>query len=147
LNDEKKDAVIRVHIWMERDGETLLGLGRLQLLEGIEACGSIKGAAEMLGMSYRAAWGKLKASEEALGFALVEKIGGNKSGCRLSPEGRALAEAYTTWFRDVERVAVARAKQLFPFNCSPFSEKSELCHPPGNASYVSQNISESLKKC
>jgi len=147
LNEEKRDAVVRVHIWMERDGETLLGLGRLQLLEGIEACGSIKGAAELLGMSYRAAWGKLKASEEALGFALVEKIGGNKSGCRLSREGRALAEAYTTWFRDVERLAVARAKQLFPFNCAPFSEKPEHSLPAGNVSCVSQNISELLKKC
>jgi len=40
----------------------------------------LKAAAEELGMSYRAAWGKLKASEEALGMALVEKVGGNKTG-------------------------------------------------------------------
>lgn len=137
MNDAGPDAVIRVHIWMERGGETLFGLGRMQLLERIDACGSIKGAAEMLGMSYRAAWGKLKASEEALGVALVEKIGGNKSGCRLTREGRALAEAYTTWFHDVERMAVARARQLFPFPCDAFAKNSEQEHPVETTSYVS----------
>ena len=83
-------AVIRLHLWMESGGGTVFGMGRLQLLERIETCGSLKAAAEDLGMSYRAAWGKLKASEEALGIALVEKLGGNKSGCRLTREGIAL---------------------------------------------------------
>ena len=64
--ENAQHAVIRLHLWMERDGETMFGLGRLHLLERIDALGSIKGAADQLGMSYRAAWGKLKASEEAL---------------------------------------------------------------------------------
>ena len=102
-------AVIRLHLWMERGGETLFGLGRLHLLERIDACGSIRGAADQLGMSYRAAWGKLRASEVALGVTLIEKVGGNKSGCRLTPEGHALAEAFRTWFAEVERHAVEKS--------------------------------------
>ena len=75
-------------------------------------------------MSYRAAWGKLKASEEALGLALVEKLSGNKSGCRLTAEGAALAKAFRIWFAEVERYAVSRAGALFPFVCCPFQERT-----------------------
>jgi molybdate transport system regulatory protein len=140
VEKQQQDAVVRVHIWMERGGETLFGLGRIQLLERIDACGSIKGAADMLGMSYRAAWGKIRASEEVLGVALVEKLGGNKSGCHLTPEGQALAEAFRTWFREVERHAVAQANTLFPFLCRNFPDKKNHAHPAEDRSYVFQNI-------
>ena len=116
-------TVVRLHLWMESGGGTVFGMGRLQLLERIETCGSLKAAAEDLGMSYRAAWGKLKASEEALGIALVEKLGGNKSGCRLTQEGIALARAFRSWFAEVERYAVGRAGAHFPFACHPFQER------------------------
>jgi len=133
-------ATIRLHLWLERGGDTLFGLGRLQLLERIETCGSLKAAAEELGMSYRAAWGKLKASEEALGIALVEKVGGNKSGCRLTPEGAALAAAFRTWFAAVERHAVVEAKALFPFLCDRFQDHPVLAQKAVRASCATQNI-------
>jgi len=133
-------TTIRLHLWMERGGSTLFGLGRLQLLERIETSGSLKAAAEELGMSYRAAWGKLKASEEALGLALVEKVGGNKSGCRLTPEGTALVEAFRAWFADVELHAVARANAIFPFLCGRFQELQSAAQPPVQTSCATQNI-------
>lgn len=133
-------ATIRLHLWMESSGSTLFGLGRLQLLERIETCGSLKAAAEELGMSYRAAWGKLKASEEALGVSLVEKVGGNKSGCRLTPEGHDLAEAFRLWFAEVERHAVARANALFPFHCASFQELKRRSAVLLRDSCVTQNI-------
>lgn len=130
MSEEK--ATVRLHLWLESGGDTLFGMGRLHLLERIDTCGSLKAAAEELNMSYRAAWGKLKASEEALGVALVEKIGGNKSGCHLTPEGRELAACYRRWFAEVERHAVARAEALFPFDCAQFREPDKLdrraCH-------------------
>ena len=134
-------TTVRLHLWLERGGGTVFGMGRLQLLERIETCGSLKAAAEELGMSYRAAWGKLKASEEALGIALVEKVGGNKSGCRLTSEGAALAEAYRTWFAEVERHAVSRAGALFPFLCDRFQERKRKVPVFGGTSCVTQNIS------
>jgi len=142
VEHEDQATVVRLHLWMEREGETLFGLGRLHLLERIDTCGSIKGAADMLGMSYRAAWGKLKASEAVLGVALVEKLGGNKSGCRLTAEGQALAEAFRAWFREVERHAVAQANLLFPFLCSRFDEAPTRPIPPDTLSCVSQNIAK-----
>lgn len=139
---EPERAVIRLHLWLERSGGTLFGMGRLQLLERIESCGSLKAAAEELGMSYRAAWGKVKASEEALGIALVEKVGGNKSGCRLTPEGVALAGAFRTWFAEVERHAVAKANALFPFLCGRFQEQKTFATTIERSSCVQQNISK-----
>lgn len=134
-----KEAVVRLHLWMESGGETLFGLGRLHLLERIDSCGSIRGAADQLGMSYRAAWGKLKASEGALGVALVEKLGGNKSGCRLTPEGLQLAEAFRVWFASVERHAVAQANQLFPFLCARFQDRTPFAQSASPTSCVTQN--------
>ena len=142
MDKRSKEAVVRLHLWMESGGETLFGLGRLHLLERISACGSIKGAADMLGMSYRAAWGKLKASEEALGVALVEKLGGNKSGCRLTPEGQQLAEAFRVWFASVERHAVAEANLFFPFLCEGFQDRSTLAPPSPTTSCVTQNTAK-----
>ena len=106
------EATVRVHIWLESEHKAFIGLGRALLLRRIQDTGSLKGAAESLNMSYRAAWGKLKASEEALGVALVEKVGGNKSGCRLTPKGRELAASFRRWFAEVERHAVARAEAM-----------------------------------
>ena len=134
-------TTVRLHLWLERGGGTLFGMGRLQLLERIDTCGSLKAAAEGLGMSYRAAWGKLKASEEALGIALVEKVGGNKSGCRLTQEGMALAEAYRVWFAEVERHAVSRADALFPFLCQRFQERKRQAKPSGPDCCATKSIS------
>jgi len=134
-------TVVRLHLWLERSGGTVFGMGRLQLLERIETCGSLKAAAEELGMSYRAAWGKLKASEEAMGIALVEKVGGNKSGCRLTQEGIAMAAAYRAWFAEVERHAVSRAGAMFPFLCDCFQERKRKETALGRTSCVTQNIS------
>lgn len=141
MNGQMGDAraVIRLHLWLEGPEGTLFGMGRLQLLDRIEICGSIKAAAEELGMSYRAAWGKLKASEEALGCPLIEKIGGNKSGCRLTEEGRSLAESYRIWFAEVERHAVSRAKTLFPFGCELFQNRNHPTQAPATASCAYQN--------
>jgi len=45
-------------------------------------------------MSYRAAWGRLKASEDRLGYKLVQHIQGRKM--QLTPRGHALLERFDT---------------------------------------------------
>jgi len=112
--------MVRVHIWLQTADGVAFGLGRLMLLQAIEESGSLKSAAERLGMSYRAAWGKLKSSEEALGRPLVEKTGGNRSGYTLTAYGREMKDCFRQWFDDVERLAQDRARQLFPFEVSNF---------------------------
>jgi molybdate transport system regulatory protein len=64
-----KRPVVRLHLWLETEKGVFFGLGRLKLLEQIQSGRSLKGAAESLGMSYRAAWGKIKNTEDVLGVA------------------------------------------------------------------------------
>ncbi|PKL41328.1 MAG: ModE family transcriptional regulator [Spirochaetae bacterium HGW-Spirochaetae-1] len=105
---------VRIHCWLEKEGGVLFGLGRMQLLRKIEEYGSLKKAAEEMGMSYRGAWGKIKRTEELLGNNLIEKIS-NKEGYRLTAFGRELIEMYMNWISSVEDFAFARAGEIFPW--------------------------------
>lgn len=116
------DATVRIHLWLEKEGGMLFGMGRVLLLHKVEECGSLKKAAESLGMSYRAAWGKLKHSEEALGCKLVEKQGSNRDGYRLTDEGRRIMEGYEAWFKSVENHALVAARELLPWKVMAFGD-------------------------
>jgi molybdate transport system regulatory protein len=94
----------------------------MKLLEKIHSGQSLRGAAESLGMSYRAAWGKIKNTEEVLGVALIEKKGGNRAGYQLTPEGIAMVASFSRWFKDVEGYALRRAGALLPCNPITFEE-------------------------
>lgn len=50
------------------------------LLDAVNRLGSLNAAAKELGMSYRAAWGKIKATEKALGIKLLEVTTGGRGG-------------------------------------------------------------------
>ena len=67
-------------IWLETDEGYVFGPGVYSLLRKIGETGTIKGAAEDLGMSYRFAWGLLKKAEEKLGEPLVASHKGGRSG-------------------------------------------------------------------
>ncbi len=117
-----KRPVVRLHLWLETEKGVFFGLGRLKLLEQIQSGRSLKGAAESLGMSYRAAWGKIKNTEDVLGVALIEKKAGKRAGYRLTEDGIALMACFNRWFKDVERYALKRAKRLLPCTPMAFSE-------------------------
>jgi molybdate transport system regulatory protein len=95
---------IQIHckIWLERDAEVLFGRGRLELLRGIREYGSLAETARHLGMSYRAAWGRLKSSETRLGHKLAEKVPAEGRGQKLilTP----LAEALIMDFLELEKL-------------------------------------------
>lgn len=98
-------------LWLAGDDESSpFGYGRWQLLLTIEREGSLRGAAGRLGISYRKAWGDLKATERALGVKLIESRRGGPSGgdTRLTPVGRAWLRAYDDFRARVAR-AVSRA--------------------------------------
>ncbi|KQP40047.1 LuxR family transcriptional regulator [Methylobacterium sp. Leaf104] len=61
------------------------------VLEAIAATGSVQGIATALGLSYRAAWERLRALEAGLGHQLVQKTRGH--GSALTPTGQVLREA------------------------------------------------------
>ena len=99
---------IHFKVWLEKDDHVLFGEGRRQLLQAIEDHGSLAQAAKWMNMSYRAAWGRLKASEERLGFPLAEKDTeqGKKGGLHLTREGKALLDQYTAIFQAIESLVV-----------------------------------------
>jgi len=113
---------VRLHIWLESHGELYFGIGRAQLLFNIQHYGSIKKAAQNMGMSYRAAWGKIQQSEQALGVKLVEQRGAKREGLRLTREGEELADMFQAWFMAVERCALSQAGAIFPFPVAGFDQ-------------------------
>ena len=101
---------IRYKIWIEKDGKVLFGRGRDDILKAVEKGQSLSTAAKQLEMSYRAAWGRLKASEERMGVKLVE-VGDNRS---IQPTARA--KAIIARFEQLEsdvRKLMAEAEQDF----------------------------------
>jgi molybdate transport system regulatory protein len=92
----------KLKLWLEVDGAVVFGGGRVALFQAIEETGSIKQAAEKLNMSYRAAWGKINATEERLGLKLVQRqAGGRNSGAELTPKGRELLKIFKQYKKDV----------------------------------------------
>jgi len=105
---------IYLKLWLQHENKILLGLGRAQLLKKIGELGSLKKAAESLGMSYRAAWGRIKRTEAAMGFALLEAASTKRGGCRLTPAGHEAVDAFLAWYEAVYTYALQRAEDI-PF--------------------------------
>lgn len=115
---------IRLHLWLETPDGIFFGAGRALLLAKIEECGSLSKAAVALGMSYRAAWGKIRNTEKVLGVKLIVQNGSKKEGHRLTEYGRMFKEKYFLWFRETERWAIVKAKEIFPCPVRSFDTKA-----------------------
>jgi molybdate transport system regulatory protein len=98
-----------IKLWLEMDGDFILGKGGALLLRAIQEQGSISQAVRALppdalgegaAPSYRFAWGYLRKVEERLGAAVVEKRRGYGSGVG----GTALTEVGQNLLRHFERI-------------------------------------------
>lgn len=118
---DKRHPIVRLHLWLETQDGLFFGLGRAQLLQKVADQGSLRKAAEELGMSYRAAWGKLRKSEEILCFRLIEQSGSKRAGCHLAEDGRKLLENFLRWFEEVETEAVKKAAEMLPWPVVPYA--------------------------
>jgi molybdate transport system regulatory protein len=116
------EATLRLRVWIEEDEEIYIGIGSTLLLKKIDELGSLKKAAEELGMSYRRAWGKLKKTEKRVGTDLVTKIPGQGQRFTLSDEGRELMERYLAFYMDVESYARRRASEILQRDIRPSQE-------------------------
>ncbi len=87
----------------------------VKLLAGIQQSGTIRVAAESMGLSYRKAWGDLRRAEDFIGFPLVEKIRGGKDGglSRLTPDGAELVEAFAQLHADFDAAIYRITKKFF----------------------------------
>jgi len=97
-------------LWLDYGGRAF-GDGPARLLNGVEEWGSLRKAAQELGMSYNKAWRILHAAEERLGFALLDRsVGGSLGGgSNLTPEARDLTARY----RAVQAEAAAVLEATF----------------------------------
>lgn len=95
---------LRTKIWIaDQNEEVIFGMGRVKILEAIEQHGSINAAAKALKMSYRAVWGRIKATEERLGRELVIRTTGGAAGggSALTPYARELIGTFKSFRREV----------------------------------------------
>ncbi|HTN15112.1 MAG TPA: ModE family transcriptional regulator [Sphingomonadaceae bacterium] len=73
-----------------------MGPGKADLLDAIEATGSISAAGRAMGMSYRRAWMLVDAMNRCFAQPLVETHpgGGQQAGAKVTELGREMREAY-----------------------------------------------------
>ncbi len=84
-------------VWLSSiTGDGAMGDTEYRLLKHIVNSKSLKAASDDIGVSYRKAWGDLKKAEEILGYQLLEKQRGGKSGGTsiVTDKARKLIEAY-----------------------------------------------------
>jgi molybdate transport system regulatory protein len=93
------------------DGTVVLGPGKADLLEAVARTGSIRAAAEELGMSYMRAWTLIRTMNEAFRRPLVEKVrgGSEQGGAQLTASGENVLALY----RRMEEKATRAAEGLW----------------------------------
>src|SRR5262245_6051873 len=100
---------LKVRVWVERDGEKVLGRGRVELLQHIDHHRSISAAAKEMGMSYRRAWSLVRAMNAAAGEPLVAATTGGPGGggAELTARGREAIELYQSLVARLGKAAEA----------------------------------------
>jgi molybdate transport system regulatory protein len=87
----------RVKVWLECGDDYVFGHGISEILQAVDAAGSIKGAAVRVGKSYRHVWSRIREAEAAFGRPLIEAhVGG--TGTRrsfLTDEARRLVAEFS----------------------------------------------------
>ena len=86
-------------IFFDDNGEKFFGEGPAQLLHGIEETGSLRAAAQSMEMAYTKALNIIKRAEKTLGFPLVIRTTGGRSGggSQLTKEGKEWLERYESY--------------------------------------------------
>lgn len=110
---------LRSRHWIQdHQGRMVMGEGRLKILKSIEETGSLAISAKELGMSYRAIWGKIKATESALGESLLDST--KAKGSVLTPVAKDLIRRYEEF---KERCRIFE-EELFEELFGPLSPKA-----------------------
>ncbi len=98
--DKKKSLAheprIRPRLRIMWGDEVALGPGRVELMEFIGETGSLRAAAERMGISYMRAWNLVKLTNRCFSAPVVEASRGGQTGggAKLTDAGRAAIELY-----------------------------------------------------
>jgi molybdate transport system regulatory protein len=92
----KGDFRVNGSLWLEGNGTRFFGPGPVELLQHIEATGSINQAAKKMGMSYKKAWEMVSRLNDIVGSPMViTATGGEKGGgSSISEEAKQLIDYY-----------------------------------------------------
>ena len=104
---EKFTGIVRLRVCRDGvDGEAVFGRGTAMLLRGIEEEKSLNKAAAKIGMAYSKAWKSISATEEYLGFRLIDRLGAH--GSVLTDMGRRFLAIY----EEAERCAQSAVDEV-----------------------------------
>ena len=111
---EKKDFHLRVKLQINTD-EPVLGPGVAELLELVEETGSMKEACRRMGMSYSKGWKITGRAEQELGYPLILRSHGGRTGgsCSVMQEGLSLIRRYRALEEKVKEYASGIFKDIF----------------------------------
>lgn len=106
---------IKSKIWIEVHGRPIFGKGRMVLLDAIDRYGSINQAAKEINISYRKAWGYIKAMEERLGIRLIDRVTGGKNGggATLTREAKEFIKKYEAMENGIREIVDKKFKSVF----------------------------------
>ena len=105
MNEKFSNVNLKYKIWLESDqGEGVLGDGKWLIMRAIISEGSLMAACMKLGITYRKTWNDIKKIEQMLGFQIVQKTRGGKTGGQtiLSEEGLKLVKAFDHFHEGVD---------------------------------------------
>lgn len=115
MQESHSGMEIKSKLWIEVEGEPVFGRGRRFLLQAIDKYGSINQAAKEINISYRKAWGYIKAMEERLGIKLVDRKAGGKNGggATLTDEARGFLQKYEIMELGIKEIVDKKFKKIF----------------------------------
>lgn len=104
---EREGIVGLVRFRLDLAGGLSVGPGKIELLELLEAHGSISAAARAMRMSYRQAWLLLDSLNKGFGEPVFETTTGGRrgGGAQITVFGRRLVERYRALEKSLERLA------------------------------------------
>lgn len=81
------------------EGERFFGAGPCELLLAVEQLGSLRAAAQQMGMAYTKAFSMVKRAEKEFGFAMTRRTIGGKGGggSTLTPQAQELLMRYQAY--------------------------------------------------
>ena len=105
----------KFNLWIEKNGQVVLSVWRVKLLESIAQTGSISAGAEKVGVPYRIAWQKIREMEDRLGEKLVETQTGGKEGggTTLTPLALEYIEKFNQFNEEAQSYLQNRYQETF----------------------------------
>ena len=113
---QHQNALTRPVIDVQIHGEQMILEPRLiKLLRLVNSLHSVRDACEMLGISYSIAWNLLNSAEDQLGYALIRRNQGGRSGpgSELTEKGRKLLNSYDGFEAELNKQMQAMFDEYF----------------------------------